>query len=174
MKSVIQPPDGRGSRKRRKPGPHGAWRAESVPLFQLLSPASPRGAMNIAIRKAQMDSLIRMVPAILAGQLITGSIVVLALAGSVPVPWLVTWLAALATLCTLRGIRGLRLRNADYRRRHPPDARVIMILNLMLATLWWIPPLFFFDLADSADKVLLMVTAAGLVSAATSSTHPST
>jgi diguanylate cyclase (GGDEF)-like protein len=122
--------------------------------------------MNVAIRKAQMDSLIRMVPAILGGQLITGSIVVMAMADSVPVSWLVTWLTALATLCTLRGIRGLRLRNAEYRRRHPPDVRVIMTLNLILAALWWVPPLFFFDIADTADRIVLMVTVAGLVSAA--------
>ena len=138
-----------------------------MPLLQLLSLAKPTGAMNIAIRKAQMDGLIRLVPAILAGQLVAGSVLVVSMADSVPLDRLLTWLAALGTLCILRGIRGLRLRaDADYLRRSPPDVRVIMTINLLLSALWWIPPLFFFDFADTPDKILLMVSIAGMVSAA--------
>lgn len=167
MSSATQPIDGRRTDDPDTVPPDWESHGSKMPLVQLLSLATPRGAMNIAIRKAQMDSLIRLVPAILAGQLVAGSVLVLSMADSVPLTRLLIWLAALGTICILRGIRGMRLRrDADYLRRCPPDARVIMTINPLLSALWWIPPLFFFDLADRSDKVLLMVTIAGMASAA--------
>jgi len=136
-------------------------------LRQLLSIAEPQGAINRAIRKAQIDTLIRLVPAILGGQLAAGALLFGAMSESVPMPSLVAWLAVLAFLCVWRSIRAIRLRsNAEYHRRRPPTAWTITIVGSCLAALWLVPPLFFFERADTPDKIVLLIISVGLVSAA--------
>ena len=141
--------------------------ANSVSLSSLLSVAEPHGATERAVRKAQMDTLVRLVPSILCGQLIAGLIVVVSLAGRVPAERLLGWLSVLAFFCIWRGLRGLRLRrDEDYSRRRPPSARAVTIISTLLSLLWWVPALAFFDPADSSGKILMIVMVAGLLSAA--------
>src|SRR5207248_2287039 len=95
--------------------------APALRLRDLLSLAEPCGGINRAIRTAQIAVLIRMVPEILASQLIAGLIVVAALADSVPLRWTMPWCAALAILCVWRGFRACRLRvDPAYAERSPP------------------------------------------------------
>jgi PAS domain-containing protein len=141
--------------------------ASATPLRQLLSIAEPQGGINRAIRNAQIETLIRLVPAILGGQLAAGVLIVGAMSDSVPTRPLIAWLGVLAFLCVWRSIRAIRLRsNAEYNRRRPPTAWTITVVGSCLAALWWVPPMFFFEPADTADKIVLLIIIIGLVSAA--------
>src|SRR5438270_3151105 len=136
-------------------------------LRQLLSIAEPQGAIDRAIRKAQIDTLIRLVPAILGGQLAAGALLFGAMSDSVPMPPLLGWLAVLSVLCVWRSIRALRLgSDSEYRRTRPATAQTITVVGSCLASPWLIPPVFFFDRADTPDKIVLLIIIVGLVSAA--------
>src|SRR5437868_4573451 len=138
-----------------------------LPVRSLLSMAEPSGAIERAVHHAQLDALIRLVPSILGGQIAAATMLVLSLADSVPVRPMLYWLAAVVFLCVWRTSRALRLRaDRDYLKSRPPSARGVAIISLLLAALWWIPALLFFDPADNADKVILLIITAGLVSAA--------
>ena len=139
----------------------------AVSLPELLSVAEPRGAVDRAIRQAQLDALIVLVPSILAGQIAAAALLTLSLANSVPLRPMLAWLAAVVFLCVWRGAYALRLRaDPDYGRRRTPTAGTVAIISLSLAALWWIPALFFFDIADAPDKIILLIITVGLVSAA--------
>src|SRR5437763_471526 len=138
-----------------------------LPVRGLLSMAEPSGAIERAVHHAQHDALIRLVPSILGGQIAAATMLVLSLADSVPVRPMLYWLAAVVFLCVWRTSRARRLRaDPDYLKNRPPSALGVAIISLLLAALWWIPALLFFDLADIADKVILLIITAGLVSAA--------
>ncbi|MFL6764230.1 MAG: putative bifunctional diguanylate cyclase/phosphodiesterase, partial [Sphingomicrobium sp.] len=138
-----------------------------IPVRSLLSMAEPSGAIERAVHHAQLDALIRLVPLILGGQIAAATMLVLSLADSVPVRPMLYWLAAVVFLCVWRTSRALRLRaDPDYLKNRPPSARGVAIISLLLAALWWIPAFLFFDPADMADKVILLIITAGLVSAA--------
>ena len=135
-------------------------------LGDLLSLEEPSGGIHTAIRKAQIDALIRLVPAILGCLLLTCFVVAVALADSVPSGWLLAWCGAMGALCLSRGIRGLRLRfEPGYAQRRPPSARTIVVIGALLSALWLVPPLIFFPVADEADKILLIVVTISLLSA---------
>lgn len=140
--------------------------AGDVKLRELLTLDEPRGALHAAVRRAQIDALIRLVPAILACLLLTAVLIAFAAADSVPAPWLVLWCSAMAILCVWRGSRAYRLRaNHDYAERHPPSARAVVVVAAILSALWLVPPLLFFPVADPADKLLMVVVTIGLLSA---------
>ena len=135
-------------------------------MLDLLSIAEPRGAIERAVRHAQLDAIVRLVPAILYGQIAAATILVLSLADSVPMRPMLLWLAAVVSLCVWRTSRALRLRaDPDYLKNRPPSALGVAIISLLLAALWWIPALLFFDLADIADKVILLIITIGYVRA---------
>lgn len=147
--------------------PDRASSAEPIPLRSLLSVAEPIGGIGRAIRKAQLESLGRLIPMILAGQIIASTALTLSLAGSVPYPRLAAWWVSVCALCLWRTIRAWRLRvDPNYVRRHPPSARTAIVISLWLGAVWSIPALFFFGAADTAEKIIIMVVTAGLVSAA--------
>jgi diguanylate cyclase (GGDEF)-like protein len=140
---------------------------EPVSVAELLSVAEPRGAINRAIRQAQLSALTRLVPSILGTQVAAATLLALSLADSVPHRPLFAWLGAVVFLCVWRGARAVRLRvSADYLRRRPPTAQVVTIISMCLAALWWIPAILFFDVADTPDKIVLMIITTGLVSGA--------
>jgi diguanylate cyclase (GGDEF)-like protein len=139
-----------------------------VRLGAILRLSEPPGGIDRAIHRAQVDALIRLVPAILGSQAIAGLVLVLALADTVPLPWTLSWFAALATLCVWRGLRAWRLHtDPDYARRSPATYRTtkIMIVAVTLSALWLVPPIFFFDVADTPDRIFLIILAVGLLSA---------
>jgi diguanylate cyclase (GGDEF)-like protein len=141
--------------------------ASDLPLAQLLTVTEPRGTFGRAIRKAQMEALYRLGPAILAAQLIAAVLMVASLADSVPLRPMLIWLGAVAVMCIWRGSRALRLRlDREYARRRPPDARAITTVSFAFGAIWWVPAVAFFDIADTPDKIILLLLAVGLVSAA--------
>ena len=60
-------------------------------LAELLAIARPGGPIGRAVRNAQLDALVRLVPAILAGQLAAGTVLVLSMLDSVPPGPLLGW-----------------------------------------------------------------------------------
>ena len=139
-----------------------------VRLAAILRLSEPSGGIDRAIHQAQVDALIRLVPGILGSQLIAGLLLVAALADTVPLSWTLSWFAGLATLCVWRGVRAWRLRtNAEYAQRSPATYRTtkIMIVASALSALWLVPPIFFFDGADTSDRIFLIIVAVGLLSA---------
>ncbi len=99
---------------------------EAVPLRDLLSIASPTEPRLVAIRQAQLEALVRMVPVTLLGQFVAAMFVVGSLIETIPAVQLLVWLTLALGLCIARSIRAYRLRvDIDYARRRPADARAI-------------------------------------------------
>jgi diguanylate cyclase (GGDEF)-like protein len=139
-----------------------------VRLSALLRTSEPRGGIDRAIHRAQVDALIRLVPAILGSQVLAGLLLVVTLADTVPLSWTLSWFATLATLCVWRGLRAWRLRaDRDYAQRNPATYRTAKIMTVasVLSALWLVPPIFFFDSADTPDRIFLIILAVGMLSA---------
>src|SRR5690348_1730514 len=118
----FDPPTGKADQRRRSREPGAIGKKHS--FVELCSVREPHGAIDHAIRNAQIDALIRLVPAILGGQFAAGTLLVAAMFDSVPHGALITWWLCVAGLCLWRSIRALRLRDdADYLRRRPVSAR---------------------------------------------------
>ena len=136
-------------------------------LRQLLSFKEPRDAVSEAVRRAQMDALIRLVPVTVACQLFAAVLVTVAIFDHVAPLEVMAWLSAMIAVCVLRGGRALRVRvDADYARRKPPQLKAVTAIITLLALLWLIPPLFWFDTVDMDEKILLCIIVAGLMSGA--------
>ena len=76
------------------------------------------------------------------------------------------WFGAALLLCFMRGVRAVRLRHdPEYAERYPPRTGAICLLIAVLASLWLVPPLFWFDAAEPAQKIFMCVVMAALVSA---------
>jgi diguanylate cyclase (GGDEF)-like protein/PAS domain S-box-containing protein len=137
------------------------------PLRDLLSFKDPRDAISVAIRRAQLDALIRLVPLTVTCQLGAAVLVAVSLYDHVPAVQLALWFFTTAAICVLRGGRALRVRaDPDYARRRPPRLRAIVVIVCLLGLLWLIPPFFWFHAVDADEKILLCVLAAGLMSGA--------
>jgi diguanylate cyclase (GGDEF)-like protein len=137
---------------------------DEVRLADLLSIARPTEPKAVAIRQAQLEALVRMVPATLLGQFVAAAMIVFSLWGSVPNVQLSAWLAMALGLCLLRGVRAYRLRvDIGYARRRPADARAITWVITTLATLWLVPPFVWFSQVDLNEQVLLFLVGTGLM-----------
>jgi diguanylate cyclase (GGDEF)-like protein len=138
-----------------------------VPLRELMSFTEPRDAVSVAIRRSQLDALIRLVPVTVTSQLLAAVLVALSLYRHIPAWELAAWLSATCGICILRGGRALRVRtDPAYAERKPPQLKAVVIIVCLLGLLWLVPPIFWFERVDLDEKLLLCVLAAGLMSGA--------
>jgi len=136
-----------------------------VSLRDLLSIAPPTDPKSVAIRQAQLEALVRMVPATLIGQFVAASIVATSLIGIIPLVQLISWLVIALGLCAVRGARAYRLRvDISYARRKPADARAITWVITILAMMWLVPPSFWFAQVNLAERVIMFLVGMGLMS----------
>ncbi len=136
-----------------------------LPLRELLSTRVPSEPKKLAVRHAQLEALVRMVPATVGGQFVAAVMVAVVLRDNVAGGQLAAWLGAVLGLCVFRGIRAYRLRkHRQYARRHPADARVIARIVMLLAALWMVPPFVWFSEADALTQVILLLVSVGLLS----------
>ena len=150
---------------RPRDGEPGTVRAK-VTLRELLTFREPNDAVGRAIRNAQLEALVRLVPVTVASQLLAVGLVAWSMRGMVADIWLALWFGFAWLLCGSRGYRALRLRrDPDYARRSPPDLRAITIIVALLAGIWLIPPVFWFRGADAEHQVMLGVLIVALMSA---------
>ena len=134
-------------------------------LRDLLSIASPTEPKAVAIRQAQLEALLRMVPITLLGQFVAALLVAGSLFGTIPTVQLAAWLVIAIGLCVMRGARAYRLRvDIDYARRKPADAKSINQVITLLAMLWLVPPIFWFGQVDLQERVILYLAGMGLMS----------
>ncbi len=138
---------------------------DRVAMRDLLSIAPPTEPRLIAIRQAQVEALVRMVPATLIGQFVAAAFIASSLMGAIPRWQLVTWLVLAMGLCVIRGLRAYRLRvDVEYARRKPADARAITWVITILATMWLAPPFLWFDDVNLAERVVMFLVGMGLMS----------
>jgi diguanylate cyclase (GGDEF)-like protein len=136
-------------------------------LRDLLSFKDPTEAVGRAIRRAQLDALIRLVPVTVFSQLLAAGLVAWSLRGAVADIWLGLWFAGALITCTARGVRAVRLRtDPDYARRKPPNLKMITAIIALLGSMWLIPPVFWFEYADTEHQMMLGVLIIALMSAA--------
>ena len=139
--------------------------ADQVSLRELLSLARPTEPKPVAIRQAQLEALVRMVPATLLGQFVAAAIVAASLVGPIPAMQLVAWVSLALGLCLVRGIRAYRLRvDINYARRRPADARAITWVITVLAMMWLIPPFFWFGQVGLSEQIVMFLVGMGLMS----------
>ena len=151
---------------RPREGEPGTVRATDS-LRGLLSFKDPTDAVSRAIRGAQLDALVRMVPITVASQLLAAGLVAWSLRGTIADVWLASWFAVALVLCSMRGFRAVRLRlNADYARRKPPNLKAITAIIALLGSMWLVPPVFWFEYADTEHQMMLGVLVVALMSAA--------
>jgi diguanylate cyclase (GGDEF)-like protein len=128
--------------------------------------APPRDWVSRAVRQAQLDALVRLVPATVAVQVLTAAVMVVGLRDSVDSFQLGIWFGGALLLCFMRGVRAFRLRHdPDYAEQHPATLGAICLIIGLLAALWLVPPLFWFDQAPPMERIFMCVTMAALVSA---------
>jgi diguanylate cyclase (GGDEF)-like protein/PAS domain S-box-containing protein len=150
---------------REKESEPGAPRTR-LPLRELLSFRQPRDAVAAAIRRAQLDALVRLVPSTVTTQILAAALIGFSLRGFVADHWLALWFAAIFTLCIARGLRAHRLRtDPDYAKRKPPNLRAIVLIILTVALLWLVPPVFWFGLVDVEHRMMMGILIVALMSA---------
>ena len=150
---------GSGNRERRRRSRQPKWR-------DILSLAPPRDRISRAVRQAQLDALVRLVPATVAVQVLTAAVTVVGLRGSIDNLQLGLWFGAALLLCFMRGVRAVRLRlDREYAEKHPARLIPICVIVVMLATLWLVPPLAWFDGAQPDQKVFICAIIVALLSA---------
>ncbi|MFL6750962.1 MAG: putative bifunctional diguanylate cyclase/phosphodiesterase [Sphingomicrobium sp.] len=108
----------------------------------------------------------RLVPATVAIQILTAAVMVVGLRDTTDNFQLGLWFSGALLLCFMRGVRAVRLRHdSEYAEQFPPRTGTICVLITALASMWLIPPLFWFDAAGPAQKIFICVVMAALVSA---------
>lgn len=138
----------------------------TVPLRELLSFRVPRDAVAAAVRRAQLDALVRLVPATVLSQLVAAALVAWSLWGEIAGKWVGLWFAAIMAIGLVRGVRALRLRcDADYALRKPPKLHSIVLIISLLALLWLVPPVFWFAQVDVEHQMMLGILLVALMSA---------
>ncbi len=131
-----------------------------------MSFAPPTDRISRAVRQQQIDALVRLVPVTVAVQLLTAAVMVVGLRGTVDNLQLGLWFGAALLLCFMRGVRAARLRiDADYAERHPAQLGTICFIIALLAALWLVPPLAWFDAAGVNEQIFMCVILAALISA---------
>ena len=147
------------SKDRRNRARGGGWR-------ELLSLAPPRDRISQAVRQAQIDTLVRLVPATVGIQLLTAAVMVAGLRDTISNFHLGLWFGGALLLCFMRGVRAVRLRyDPEYADQHPATTGMICLVITLLATLWLVPPLYWFEDAGLEQKIFICATMAALVSA---------
>ena len=132
----------------------------------LLSFTTPHDRIGRAVRQAQIDALIRLVPATVAIQILTAAVMVVGLRDTTDNFQLGLWFGAALLLCFTRGVRAVRLRqDPEYAEAFPSSTYRICIHICLLASLWLVPPLFWFDSATQTQQIFMCVVMAALVSA---------
>lgn len=132
----------------------------------MMSLAPPRDRIGRAVRQAQIDALVRLVPATVAIQILTAAVMVVALRDTTDHFQLGLWFGAALLICFMRGVRAVRLRHdPEYAERFPARTETICLLIAVLASLWLVPPLYWFDQAAPPQQIFMCVTMAALVSA---------
>jgi diguanylate cyclase (GGDEF)-like protein len=131
-----------------------------------LSLSTPKDRISRAVRQSQIDALVRLVPATVAIQVLTAAVMVVGLRDTTDNFQLGLWFGAALLFCFMRGVRAVRLRHdPEYAERYPPRTGTICLLTVILASLWLVPPLFWFEAATSDQKILICVVMAALISA---------
>ncbi len=129
---------------------------------------APRNPRDMAVRKAQLDAFVRLVPATVLTQLVVAAVLVVAFRDTIDSLWLGLWFGAALTLCFMRFVRAIRLRfDRDYARARPPSMSAICLIVTALAALWLIPIIFWYDQASAEQQLFLCVLVAALMSAGT-------
>jgi hypothetical protein len=147
------------SRHRRTSAAGLRWR-------DILSMAQATDWVSRAVRQAQLDALVRLVPATVAVQVLTAAVLVVGLRDSVDSFQLGIWFGFALVLCFMRGVRAYRLRHdPEYADQHPATLETICLIITLLAGLWLIPPLFWFDAAPPMEKIFICVMITALLSA---------
>ncbi|MDQ3079797.1 MAG: EAL domain-containing protein [Pseudomonadota bacterium] len=127
------------------------------------TPDSPR---ERAVRKAQLDAFIRLVPATVITQLVAAGVLVSVFQETVDSLTLGLWFGAVTGLCFLRFVRAMRLsHDREYARQQPARMVTICLIVTALAALWLVPVIYWFDTATSDQRTFLCVLVAGLMSA---------
>lgn len=145
--------------------PHRARAATAREAISLRAMRNPR---DLAVRKAQLDAFVRVVPATVLIQIVAAAVVVVMFRGTVDGRSLAAWFGTAMVLCFMRFVRAVRLRHdRDYARDHPPRVVRISIIVVALAALWLVPIIFWFDLAGPEQRLFLCVLIAALMSAGT-------
>jgi diguanylate cyclase (GGDEF)-like protein len=133
---------------------------------ELLSLDTPRDRIGRAVRQAQIDALVRLVPATVAIQVLTAAVMVVGLRDTTDNFQLGMWFGGALLICFMRGVRAVRLRHdPEYAEQYPARTGTICVLVSTLAAMWAIPPIFWFDTAEPAQKIFMCVVMAALVSA---------
>ena len=141
----------------------GARRLRCSDLFSL---DAPRDRIGKAVRQAQIDAVVRLVPATVAIQVLTAAVMVVGLRDTTDNFQLGLWFGVALLLCFMRGARAVRLRHdPEYAEQYPAKTGTICLLIAILASMWLIPPLYWFDAAGPAQKIFMCVVMAALVSA---------
>ena len=141
-------------------------RGRGLRCRDLLSLKTPHDRISRAVRQAQIDALIRLVPATVAIQILTAAVMVVGLRDTTDNFQLGLWFGAALLLCFTRGVRAIRLRqDPEYAEAFPSSTARICVQICFLASLWLVPPLFWFDAAEPTQKLFLCVVMAALVSA---------
>ena len=136
-------------------------------LRELLSFREPTDAVGRAIRHAQLDALVRLVPATVAAQLLAAGLIALSLRGMIADTWLGLWFGGMFLLCAARGMRAHRLRSSPaYAERKPAKVGSIVAVISLLAIMWLVPPIFWFAEVDAEHQMMLGVLVVALISAA--------
>ena len=140
-------------------GNKSSWR-------EALSFRRPRTPRDMAVRKAQLDAFVRLVPATVITQLIVAAVLVASFRDSVDSLLLGMWFSAAVVLCFVRFMRAIRLRHdREYARAHPPNMIAITSIVSALAALWLVPTILWFDQVGPDEKLFLCVLVAALMSA---------
>ena len=141
-------------------------RSRALACSDLLSFSTPHDRIGRAVRQSQIDALVRLVPATVAIQILTAAVMVVGLRDTVDNFQLGIWFSGALLLCFMRGVRAVRLRNdPEYAEQYPARTGSICILVALLASMWLVPPLLWFDTAAPEQQIFMCVVMAALVSA---------
>jgi hypothetical protein len=130
-----------------------------------LSLGTPRDRIGRAVRQAQIDALVRLVPATVAIQILTAAVMVVGLRDTTDNFQLGLWFSGAVAVLHARHPGRPPAPRCRICRAVPPRTGTICVLITVLASMWLIPPLFWFDAAGPAQKIFICVVMAALVSA---------
>jgi diguanylate cyclase (GGDEF)-like protein len=143
-------------------------RERKASVREAVSLRAPRSPRDQAVRKAQLDAFVRLVPATVLTQLVVAAVLVTVFRETVDNLWLGLWFGAAVGLCFLRFVRAMRLRHdREYARAYPPSMVTICTIVTALAALWLVPVIFWFDGATPDQRMFLSVLIAAMMSAGT-------
>ena len=109
-------------------------RARAPRIADLFSLKTPRDRIGRAVRQAQIDAIVRLVPATVAIQVLTAAVLVVGLRDTTDNFQLGLWFSAALLLCFMRGVRAVRLRHdPEYAEQYPARTGTICLLITALA-----------------------------------------